>query len=109
MRGYLDAHDLPRHPLEAQGYRSIGCAPCTRPTAPGQDPREGRWAGRNKTECGIHLEHQPTKRDQPSDKDARVSKGLEFFSDPLRLEKALDHASNAAAPIAVSSQTRSHA
>ena len=54
LRRYIDEHDLPRHPLEAQGYRSIGCAPCTRPTAPGQDPRDGRWAGRNKTECGIH-------------------------------------------------------
>ena len=51
---YRAAHDLPRHPLEASGYRSIGCAPCTRPTAPGQDARAGRWAGTGKTECGIH-------------------------------------------------------
>ena len=57
LRGYLDEHDVPRHPLETQGYRSIGCAPCTRPTTLGQDPREGRWAGRGKTECGIHLTH----------------------------------------------------
>ncbi len=57
LRRYIDEHDLPRHPLEAQGYRSIGCAPCTRPTAPGQDPRDGRWAGRSKTECGIHVPH----------------------------------------------------
>ena len=54
LRRYIEERGLPRHPLEAQGYRSIGCAPCTRPTAPGQDPREGRWAGRSKTECGIH-------------------------------------------------------
>ena len=36
------------------GYPSIGCAPCTRPVAPGEDPRAGRWAGFAKTECGIH-------------------------------------------------------
>lgn len=45
---------LPRHPLIAQGYRSIGCWPCTRPVEAGQSPRAGRWAGSNKTECGIH-------------------------------------------------------
>jgi phosphoadenosine phosphosulfate reductase len=47
--------DLPRHPLASQGYPSIGCAPCTLPVAPGADSRSGRWAGRSKTECGIHL------------------------------------------------------
>lgn len=52
---YVAAHDLPRHPLEASGYRSVGCRPCTRPTADGEDPRAGRWAGSTKTECGIHL------------------------------------------------------
>ncbi len=51
---YQDANDLPRHPLVAQGYPSIGCAPCTRAVAPGEDPRSGRWAGQDKTECGIH-------------------------------------------------------
>ncbi|MFT8680155.1 phosphoadenylyl-sulfate reductase [Gluconacetobacter sp.] len=45
---------LPRHPLAALGYRSIGCAPCTQPVAEGADPRAGRWAGLAKTECGIH-------------------------------------------------------
>lgn len=57
LKGYMAEHGLPRHPLEAQGYRSLGCAPCTRPTAPGADPRAGRWAGRSKTECGIHRPH----------------------------------------------------
>lgn len=52
---YFARHDLPRHPLEAQGFRSVGCAPCTRAVRPGEDPRSGRWAGMNKTECGIHL------------------------------------------------------
>jgi phosphoadenosine phosphosulfate reductase len=55
IAAYFAAHDLPRHPLESQGYRSIGCAPCTRPVRAGEDPRAGRWAGREKTECGIHL------------------------------------------------------
>lgn len=45
---------LPRHPLAAHGFKSIGCAPCTRPTLPGADPRSGRWATIGKTECGIH-------------------------------------------------------
>jgi phosphoadenosine phosphosulfate reductase len=51
---YFRAHDLPRHPLEAQGYPSIGCAPCTSMVKPGEDPRSGRWRGWDKTECGIH-------------------------------------------------------
>jgi phosphoadenosine phosphosulfate reductase len=46
---------LPRHPLEALGYPSIGCMPCTAPVGAGEDMRAGRWAGRAKTECGIHL------------------------------------------------------
>lgn len=45
---------LPRHPLAAHGFQSIGCAPCTRQTLPGADPRSGRWAAIGKTECGIH-------------------------------------------------------
>ena len=59
LRRYMDEHALPRHPLEARGFRSIGCVPCTRATAPGEDPRAGRWAGRGKSECGIHLAHAP--------------------------------------------------
>jgi phosphoadenosine phosphosulfate reductase len=52
---YAKHHDLPRHPLVAQGYLSIGCAPCTRAVKPGEDARAGRWSGLNKVECGIHL------------------------------------------------------
>jgi phosphoadenosine phosphosulfate reductase len=51
---YLDAHHLPRHPLEQDGYLSIGCTPCTDRVNPGEDARAGRWRGRDKTECGIH-------------------------------------------------------
>ncbi len=54
VEAYQAQHDLPRHPLVAQGYPSIGCAPCTRAVAPGEDPRAGRWAGQDKTECGIN-------------------------------------------------------
>lgn len=54
VEAYQVKHDLPRNPLVAQGYPSIGCAPCTRKVAPGEDPRAGRWSGQGKTECGIH-------------------------------------------------------
>jgi len=54
VEAYQVEHDLPRNPLVAQGYPSIGCAPCTRKVAPGEDPRAGRWSGKDKTECGIH-------------------------------------------------------
>ena len=57
--GYLEAHDLPRHPLVEDGYLSIGCMPCTGRVAPGADPRSARWAGLAKTECGIHLPTMP--------------------------------------------------
>jgi phosphoadenosine phosphosulfate reductase len=46
---------LPEHPLTSRGYPSIGCWPCTRPVAPGEDVRSGRWADSGKTECGIHV------------------------------------------------------
>ena len=52
---YFAEHDLPQHPLRSHGYRSIGCEPCTRRTRPGEGVRAGRWAGSDKTECGIHF------------------------------------------------------
>ncbi len=55
LRAYTEAHDLPRHPLVAKGYPSIGCLPCTTPVAAGEDARAGRWRGQGKTECGIHV------------------------------------------------------
>ena len=51
---YLRDHEVPTNPLHARGYPSIGCAPCTTPVAPGEDPRAGRWRGRGKDECGLH-------------------------------------------------------
>ena len=59
---YLEAKDLPRHPLVAQGYPSIGCWPCTQPAADPSDPRSGRWAGQNKSECGLHVERNERPR-----------------------------------------------
>jgi len=55
LADYIIAHELPRHPLVAQGFASIGCAPCTSPVKEGEDPRAGRWRGEEKTECGIHF------------------------------------------------------
>jgi phosphoadenosine phosphosulfate reductase len=52
---YMVNNRLPRHPLVARGYPSIGCAPCTSPVKPGEDERAGRWRGSAKTECGIHF------------------------------------------------------
>lgn len=55
VRAYMEENRLPRHPLVARGYPSIGCAPCTSPVASGEDPRAGRWRNRDKDECGIHF------------------------------------------------------
>ena len=51
---YIEQNGLPRHPLEDEGYVSIGCRPCTRRWADNLDGRQGRWSGLNKTECGLH-------------------------------------------------------
>jgi len=55
IEAYFERFNLPRHPLEAEGYSSIGCTTCTKRPLPGADKRSGRWAGMDKTECGIHL------------------------------------------------------
>ena len=55
VRAHIKAAGLPPHPLVAKGFPSIGCAPCTTPVKPGEDPRAGRWRGADKTECGIHI------------------------------------------------------
>jgi phosphoadenosine phosphosulfate reductase len=51
---YLLDHEIPYHPLLDQGYTSLGCWPCTRPTHAGESERAGRWSGTGKTECGLH-------------------------------------------------------
>ena len=54
VEAYQVAHDLPRNPLVARGFPSIGCEPCTRMVAPGEDPRAGRWSGNATPGCGVH-------------------------------------------------------
>jgi len=55
LASYVIEHQLPVNPLTERGYPSIGCWPCTRPVAPGEDKRAGRWSGQAKTECGLHV------------------------------------------------------
>ncbi len=55
LNNYMITHHLPSHPLKLQGFRSIGCVPCTTQGGTDDDPRAGRWAGSDKTECGIHF------------------------------------------------------
>lgn len=64
INAWFDANDLPRHPMEAEGYPSIGCQPCTSKVLPGEDPRSGRWRGWDKVECGIHV--APGDDEQPA-------------------------------------------
>ncbi|HYZ15006.1 MAG TPA: phosphoadenylyl-sulfate reductase [Candidatus Acidoferrum sp.] len=59
---YVNDHDVPVNVLHADGYPSIGCVPCTRRVAEGEDARAGRWAGFAKTECGLHLPPAETPR-----------------------------------------------
>ena len=62
---YVRRNDVPLNPLLSMGYRSIGCEPCTRPVAPGEDARAGRWPGMDKTECGLHFVGGAVKRADP--------------------------------------------
>jgi phosphoadenosine phosphosulfate reductase len=55
VRQYVVEHDVPYNPLHDHDYPSIGCVPCTSRVTPGEDPRSGRWRGKEKTECGLHL------------------------------------------------------
>ncbi len=55
VENHIKDHKIPLHPLFSQGYLSIGCEPCTRPASNPDDERSGRWAGKEKTECGLHL------------------------------------------------------
>jgi phosphoadenosine phosphosulfate reductase len=59
LDAYAAENNLPQHPLVAQGFPSIGCWPCTQPVDEGGDVRAGRWAGQDKTECGIHVARAP--------------------------------------------------
>jgi len=55
IEAYFERHELPHHPLQADGFQSVGCIPCSERSRPDEDARAGRWRGLDKTECGIHL------------------------------------------------------
>lgn len=74
---YIATNNLPRHPLVAKGYPSIGCAPCTTPVGVGEEDRAGRWRGEEKTECGIHI----TGREKPTTDASVIVSDSGFASD----------------------------
>ncbi len=74
---YIKEHKLPIHALFEKGYLSIGCWPCTKPVQPGDDERSGRWAGKDKTECGLHTFMKP----KPSAKTEKADKSTDGGSD----------------------------
>ncbi len=77
MWWYLKEHDIPKHPLYDKGYLSVGCWPCTRPVQPGDDERSGRWAGKAKTECGIHTYMEVKEEEKKPEKPgANYSTGI---------------------------------
>ena len=69
---YREAYKLPEHPLEAQGYLSIGCMPCTRSFQESQEARQGRWAGQSKEECGIQTDFIKPKADEKDKAEAKA-------------------------------------
>jgi len=62
VQAYFKRRQLPRHTLVEQGYPSIGCWPCTKPAQDPSDIRSGRWAGQDKSECGLHIEKNERPR-----------------------------------------------
>ncbi len=72
---YIKEHQLPKHPLFDKGYLSIGCWPCTKPVQPGDDERSGRWAGKEKTECGIHTFMKPKPVKTPAETPEEKQEG----------------------------------
>ncbi len=74
---YIRQHNLPKHELFDKGYLSIGCWPCTKPVQPGDDERSGRWAGKEKTECGIHTFMKP-KTIEKKEEEKSTSEGSEI-------------------------------
>ncbi|WMT85746.1 phosphoadenylyl-sulfate reductase [Pelagibacterium sp. 26DY04] len=84
IEAYKAAHDLPDHPLYKDGYKSIGCAPCTSAVADGEDPRAGRWRGRDKRECGIHFDFNGSIAKPVSQSKLTLFRDGEFKSDPWR-------------------------
>ena len=84
IEAYKAANGLPDHPLFEKGYKSIGCAPCTSAVAEGEDPRAGRWRGRNKSECGIHFDFNGSIAKPVSPSKLTLFRDGEFRTDPWR-------------------------
>ncbi len=84
IEAYKAKHDLPEHPLYSQGYKSIGCAPCTSAVADGEDPRAGRWRGKDKRECGIHFDFNGSIAKPVSQSSLNLFKDGKFVSDPWK-------------------------
>lgn len=84
IEAYKARHDLPNHPLYKDGYKSIGCAPCTSAVAEGEDPRAGRWRGLNKKECGIHFDFNGSIAKPVSQSTLTLFKDGAFKADPWR-------------------------
>lgn|ERR1700733_2233640 len=61
VRNYVQSHGVPYNSMHDRGYPSIGCTHCTRAVVPGEDPRNGRWPGLPKTECGLHILQEPVR------------------------------------------------
>lgn len=94
IEAYKSRHNLPDHPLYKDGYKSIGCAPCTSAVAEGEDPRAGRWRGLNKKECGIHFDFNGSIAKPVSQSTLTLFKDGEFKTDPWRLWADGDAASD---------------
>ena len=73
---YMKEHNIPQHPLYEKGYLSIGCWPCTRPVQAGDDERSGRWAGKGKTECGIHTFMKEVKPAAKAEQEKELPKDI---------------------------------
>lgn len=73
---YLKEHKIPQHPLFEKGYLSIGCWPCTRPVQDGDDERSGRWAGKAKKECGIHLFKEVKSKEPEKEAPKDISENI---------------------------------
>lgn len=84
IEAYKVRHDLPDHPLYKEGYKSIGCAPCTSAVAEGEDPRAGRWRGRDKAECGIHFDFNGSIAKPVSQSKLTLFRDGAFKADPWR-------------------------
>lgn len=84
VEAYRVEQGLPEHPLYKDGYKSIGCAPCTSAVKEGEDPRSGRWRGVNKTECGIHFDFNGKIATPVVEKATNLFKDGKFIADPWR-------------------------